>query len=714
MKFLRALIANSVFSLNVLLVFLVIFRNGLDVPTWLQPLGRMHPLLLHLPIGLLLLAALLVVFRSSFKKKPFHNFLNFVLYFSALTAALTAIMGLLLSREGGYDENQLNLHLATGVCVSLLSAWLLGLSLYALKRKIVFHISLVIGIVVLLTAGHLGSVLTHGENFILQPLSQDTNDAVTDSTSLYAAVIHPILKSKCMSCHNERKVKGNLNMASLEKILKGGKHGPIWVAGNPDSSTIIRRIHLPEENDDHMPPTGKTPLSKTEMKLLYEWILAGADVITPWTKFKATDSLRVLATEFINQKLNETVIRYAFPFASKEAIQKLNTPFCTVAQLASDEPALKADFFLSQAFNIKNLEGLLDVKEQLVILNLAKMPVTDAEGKIISQFKNLEKINLNQTNITGNILSSLKGLSHLKSISLAGTAIDKKSLNQFAGLPSLKEVFLWNTNILSKDNIALQKQFPGIVWDQGYQSDEILSLTPPILVNESFLLSENERIHLKHNLPGTQIRYTLDGSNPDSINGTLYSVPIAISKYSILTTRAFKDGWFGSLLTQFYFFKKGLKPTTAALLNPPNKDYKGEGIATLTDNKKGAADNFKDIAWLGYREKPFVALFSLEQPNTVSSLTLSYCENFGSFLLPPAFVELWVGNEPGNLKLLQKIVPVQPTENGPRVVKGIVFQFAASTYPYFKLIAQPVVKVPVWVSKKPEKGWVFVDEVIFN
>ena len=714
MKFLRTFIANSVFSLNVLLVFLVIFRDGLDVPVWLQPVGRMHPLLLHLPIGLLILSALLVTFRKGFKKKSFHNFLNFVLYFSALTSALTAIMGLLLSREGGYDETQLNLHLATGVCVSLLSGWLLWLSLYALKKKIVFNISLAISTIVLLASGHLGSVLTHGENFVLQPLSQETNDAVTDSTSLYAAAIHPVLKAKCMGCHNDRKVKGNLSMASVEKILKGGKHGPIWVAGNPDSSTIIKRIHLPEENDNHMPPAGKTQLSKAEMKLLYRWILAGADVITPWTKFNPADSLRMLAGEFIHQPQNQMVAHYPFPFASKETIRKLNTPFCTVAQLASDEPALKADFFLSQAFNIKDLEELLAVKEQLVILNLAKMPVTDDEGRIISQFKNLEKLNLHQTKITGNLFSSLKDLSHLKSISLAGTAIDKKSLDQFAGLASLKEVFVWNTKIRQDDQISLQKQFPAITWDQGYQSKEILRLTPPLLVNENFLLNENEPIQLKHNLPGMQIRYTLDGSDPDSTAGVIYQGPVFISKYSILKTKAYKDGWYGSPMVQFYFFKKGLKPITVQLLNPPDKDYKGEGAATLTDSKKGTADNFKDIAWLGYREKPFVAVFSLASPNPVSTVTLSYCENFSSFLLPPASVELWTGNNLANLRLLQRIVPQQPTENRPRGVKGIVFHVTAATYKYFKVIAQPVAKVPVWVSKKPEKGWVFVDEVIFN
>ena len=80
----------------------------------------------------------------------------------------------------------------------------------------------------------------------------------------------------------------------------------------------------------------------------------------------------------------------------------------------------------------------------------------------------------------------------------------------------------------------VQKQFPSITWDIGYQPNEIVKLTPPILVNESLLLGENELIQLKHNLPGSQIRYTLDGSDPDSVAGMIYKEPVSISKYTQL------------------------------------------------------------------------------------------------------------------------------------------------------------------------------------
>jgi hypothetical protein len=51
------------FAFNILIAFLFIFENFLVIPAWLQTVGRMHPLLLHFPIVILLIAMLLEFFR---------------------------------------------------------------------------------------------------------------------------------------------------------------------------------------------------------------------------------------------------------------------------------------------------------------------------------------------------------------------------------------------------------------------------------------------------------------------------------------------------------------------------------------------------------------------------------------------------------------------------------------------------------------------------
>ena len=86
---------------NIFIVFLLIFENKLVVPKWLQPVGRMHPLMLHFPIVLLLLAMFIDFFWFSTKKKSnlvYRDFSQKLLLTGALLTAITVIMGLFLSR----------------------------------------------------------------------------------------------------------------------------------------------------------------------------------------------------------------------------------------------------------------------------------------------------------------------------------------------------------------------------------------------------------------------------------------------------------------------------------------------------------------------------------------------------------------------------------------------------------------------------------------
>jgi uncharacterized membrane protein len=714
MKLFHKIANGSILSLNTLLLFFLFFQDRISFPVWIQSIGRMHPLMLHLPIGAIVVAAILIIFRREFKEGSFESMITLILSVAAVSASCAALMGFVLSKEGGYNQSLLGYHLIAGIALSL-SSWLL-LALVYQKRKI-FNSALVFTLFILIITGHLGATLTHGENFVLAPLmkSRDEIVPITDSTTLYHAAIEPVFKAKCMSCHNKQKIKGDLLMTSAESILKGGKHGAIWKAGDPLNSKFIQRINLPNENEEHMPPQGKPPLTDTEKQLLFRWVLAGADVTTAWTKFESKDTLMMLAKQFIHIGHEERKPSYEFPFASKEIVKQLNSPYRVVTQLAADSPALAAEFFVSQSFESTRLKELLPVKEQLVSLTLAGMPVKDTDGKLIGEFTNLEKLNLNKTEITDGIATSLIGFKKLKTLSLVGTSIGEASLKELTKLPELKEVFLWNTKVDKAQLTSLQKQFPVIQWNFGYPPTEVLRLTSPLLVNDSLLIKRDQRIQLKHNLAGTIIRYTLDGTIPDSLTGTIYKEPISIDGFTTLKAIACRSEWWTSAVAEFTFFKSGYMPTSGELLTQADKSYRGEGVKTLMDNKKSTAADFRDNAWLGFKEHPLEALFYFDKEPTLKSVTVSYCKNYYSFLVQPELVELWAGDEKNRLRLIKKIVPSAPMQNKPSFgVDAIIFQLPAEQYHYYKIIAKPNSKLPEFISKKRDKAWLFVDEVIFN
>src|ERR1700755_460541 len=98
---------NLLFAFNIFIVVLLLAGDHLVVPRWLQPVGRLHPLILHFPIVLLILAMLMEFFRfrSAFvNEKLYDEFTTVLLLSGALLAAVTAVMGLFLAREPGYDS----------------------------------------------------------------------------------------------------------------------------------------------------------------------------------------------------------------------------------------------------------------------------------------------------------------------------------------------------------------------------------------------------------------------------------------------------------------------------------------------------------------------------------------------------------------------------------------------------------------------------------
>jgi mono/diheme cytochrome c family protein len=87
--------------------------------------------------------------------------------------------------------------------------------------------------------------------------------------------VQPIFENKCLECHNPNKIKGKLLMDTAAALLKGGDTGPGLIAGKPDESEIIKRVVLPKDHDDIMPPKGG-PLAANEVDVLKRWVAEGA------------------------------------------------------------------------------------------------------------------------------------------------------------------------------------------------------------------------------------------------------------------------------------------------------------------------------------------------------------------------------------------------------------------------------------------------------
>ena len=134
---------------------------------------------------------------------------------------------------------------------------------------------------------HQGSIITHGEDYLTKHMPAGLRKflgvplapppaAKTTGTSLFATQIAPILEKHCVACHKPSKHKGNLRMDTYALLMEGGDSGPPVVAGSLEKSDLYRRITLPADDEEFMPTDGKPALTPAEIKLIGDWITAGA------------------------------------------------------------------------------------------------------------------------------------------------------------------------------------------------------------------------------------------------------------------------------------------------------------------------------------------------------------------------------------------------------------------------------------------------------
>lgn len=84
--------------------------------------------------------------------------------------------------------------------------------------------------------------------------------------------VFPILSRKCAECHSaaKNKTKGDFAIDRKEDLEKQVK------AGEPQKSSLVFTVTLPDDDEDVMPPKGKNRLTTSEVDTLKAWITAGA------------------------------------------------------------------------------------------------------------------------------------------------------------------------------------------------------------------------------------------------------------------------------------------------------------------------------------------------------------------------------------------------------------------------------------------------------
>ena len=466
----------------------------LQVSDWAIFFGRFHPVLVHLPIGFLLLAAFLAVGKRWGKLQVHDYTLSVILFWSAASATLACGAGYLLSLGGGYDEELLNEHMWQGIGVAVF-AWIA----WAVKSDAVGHRirfgpkfyvpAFALATVLTMVAGHHGGGLTHGDGYLTQytpepfrslagmePRCEEITEirpiANVQEAIVYQDIVQPVLSVHCTQCHNATKKKGDLRMDSFEYLAKGGENGPIFVAGKSEESEMLKRCLLPLDDDEHMPPKGTPQLSDNQIALLAWWINQGAPVDKKVADLKADDKIKPALASLSkapgsastggNQPTESAVLSLKVPEPNEKALASLKSVNLLVNPVASEQNFLEVSAVNAPEFSDAKVAMLTPLAEQIIWLKLGDTKITDTALSEIAKLKNLNKLHLEYTDVTDAGLKNLLGLPYLEYLNLVGTKVTDAGIQNLASLKALQNVFVWKSGVTETGIAQLRKARPDL------------------------------------------------------------------------------------------------------------------------------------------------------------------------------------------------------------------------------------------------------------
>ena len=458
-------------------------------------IGHFHVVLVHLPIGILLLACVFQWLERKSRFSSLHAATGIALFIGMLSAVLAAITGYLLSLKGDYDEQLVSKHQWFGISVACVSIAMYYLYRKPASAKTQSAVSVLLFLLITIT-GHLGGSLTHGSDYLTKSIwqSSDSSEAQrkpipnVQEARAYSDIIKPLLQTKCYTCHGKNKQKGGLRMDDSLRLMKGGKDGVVVIAGNAEKSEMARRTSLPREDDDHMPPKEKSQLNEQEIALIHWWIASGASFDKKVKELEQPEEIKPALLALQNLPKRKIVIPDipGTPVAKSDetAVKKLKDIGAMVIPVSQNSNYLYVNFVTTTDLSDKQMQLLLPLKEQLIWLKLGNTSITDSALQIISQLKNLTRLQVDHTKITDKGLTSLGSLLQLRYLNLVGTAVTAQGVMQLRDLKNLQSIYLYQTAVAISDWNSLKKAFPKTLIDSGgytvpFLATDTIEVKPP-------------------------------------------------------------------------------------------------------------------------------------------------------------------------------------------------------------------------------------------
>lgn len=466
---------------------------ALAVALWMGPrewlvlagaVGRFHPGFVHLPIGALVVAAVLVALARTGRLAAARTAVLPVLVVAAAGAVAAVAAGQALAADGNYSGDTFDWHRILGYALAVVTAAAAGTAWYALRTgratfRLLSDVAVGLGVALIGITGHLGGTLTHGEGYLTERLPAPLNawfGHVTAQTAgrrvqpaevpVYGSLVAPILSEHCVDCHGPSKANGELRLDTPEHITAGGRTGAALVAGQAAASDMIHRLWLPPSHADVMPPKGRPAMPVVDASVLRWWVDQGAS----FDQTLADVELVAEVTPAIQARIGELALDGPPLLAvdpgplDQAALAALMAQRLPVSRLADGVDWLQVEARgRGRTFGDAELAALLPVASHVTWVDLGGTAVTDAAGETLAKFPHLMRLDLDRTTFTDEGLAGLAALPHLQALNLYGTRVTDAGVTHLEALASLRTLYLDGTAVTADGVRAAATARPDLV-----------------------------------------------------------------------------------------------------------------------------------------------------------------------------------------------------------------------------------------------------------
>lgn len=460
-------------------LLLIVALTGGDHGSSLWPFaGRFHPLLVHFPLGVLMVAIVADGVGGRTMNVTVRQWTPLLMLVGVWSSIIAALAGLVLADWGSYDPNTLLWHRRLGLLIPTLatiSFWLRSrVDDGRAASRVPYAISAMSLVATLLVGGHFGGTLSRGDGYLTRHLPEPvrriaampgetelTRIAVAnpETTPVYDSLIQPILTVRCGSCHNPERTKGGLILTNGDGLLAGGRQGKVVVAGRADDSELIIRLLLPPGHTDAMPPD--RPMPGAEIAMIRWWIEQGASQDVSLAAIERPASIRRTLAAYGLDDLPEGIFALPVVAADTAALRTARASGLTVLRLGTNLDYLSVDASSTPAdWSGHSLAALRPLVANVAVIDVARTAVGDSAMQLLGTMPRLTRLRLAQTRVTDAGLEFLKPLQYLAYLNLVDTDISDQGLRALENLPRLRAIYLRGTKVTAGGVERLQRALP--------------------------------------------------------------------------------------------------------------------------------------------------------------------------------------------------------------------------------------------------------------